>query len=127
MTRSARTLTSRRSGTSAVSRSGTTPIWDGKGLALTADDASFTPTAAIDHNVFFNLVVEPPVGTPYAIVEYDNLFGQAPWSFRANPTDRVAARPRFAGRARGDYRLVHNPRGVGVDWSPTDQHYGPPH
>jgi hypothetical protein len=102
-------------------------IWDGKGLALVADEASFTPTATIDHNAFSNLVVEPPVGTPYAIAEHDNLFGQAPWSFRASPTDRVTARPRFADPARNDYRLVHNPRDIGVDWSPAGQRYGPPH
>ena len=102
-------------------------IWDGKGLALAADHASFTPTARIDHNLFSNLVVEPPIGTPYAIVERDNLFGQAPWSFRASPTDRLASRPRFADPARNDYRLARNPRGIGVDWSPAGQHYGPPH
>jgi hypothetical protein len=102
-------------------------IWDGKGLALAADHASFTPTARIDHNLFSNLVVESPIGTPYAIAERDNLFGQAPWSFRASPTDRVASRPRFADPARNDYRLARNPRGIGVDWSPAGQHYGPPH
>ncbi len=102
-------------------------IWDGKGLALAADNASFTPTARIDHNLLSNLVVEPPVGTPYTIAERDNLFDQAPWSFRASPTDRVASRPRFADPAHNDYRLARNPRGIGVDWSPASQHYGPPH
>jgi Right handed beta helix region len=102
-------------------------IWDGKGLALAADNASVMPSARIDHNVFSNLVVEPPVGTPYAIAEHDNLFGQAPWSFRASPTDRLASHPRFADLAREDYRLARNPHGIGVDWSPAGQHYGPPH
>jgi hypothetical protein len=100
-------------------------IWDGKGLALVANEASFTPTAAFDHNVIVNLVVERPVGAAYAIAEHDNLFGEAPWSFRANAGDRVLPRPRFRASAHGDYRLARNRRGIGVDWSPAGRRYGP--
>ena len=100
-------------------------IWDGKGLALVANEASFAPTATIDHNAIETLVVERPVGNPYAITEHDNIFGQAPWSFRASHSDRTAARPHFSDPRHDDYRLARNPRGIGVDWSPTTRHYGP--
>jgi hypothetical protein len=100
-------------------------IWDGKGLALVANEASFTPTATVDHNAVASLVIEQPVGNPYSIDEHDNLFGQAPWSFRANHSDRKVTRPRFVGPTRNDYRLARNPHGIGVDWSPSARHYGP--
>jgi hypothetical protein len=100
-------------------------IWDGKGLALVANEASFTPTARVDHNVIESLVVERAIGRPYSIDEHDNLFGQASWSFHANPSDRRMTRPRFLAPMRGDYRLARNPHGIGVDWSPGTRHYGP--
>jgi hypothetical protein len=100
-------------------------IWDGKGLALVANEASLTPTAMIDHNAIVSFVIERPVGNAYSIAEHDNLFGQAPWSFRANRGDRAVARPRFVQPARGDYRLARNRRSIGVNWSPGAQHYGP--
>jgi hypothetical protein len=100
-------------------------IWDGKGLALVANEASFTPTATVDHNVIVGLVVERPAGKPYSIDEHDNLFGGASWSFRANSSDRRATRPRFVAPSRGDYRLARNPHGIGVDWSLGARHYGP--
>jgi hypothetical protein len=100
-------------------------IWDGKGLALVTEDASFTPTATIDHNVIETFTVERPVGNPYTITERENLFGERPWSFRANASDRGASRPRFVDPAHDDYRLVRNRRAIGVDWSPAGQHYGP--
>jgi hypothetical protein len=101
-------------------------IWDGKGLALVTEDASFTPTATIDHNVISNIVIEAHSGTPYAIADRENLFGQSPWSFAAKASDRMVHRPRFAHPARDDYRLVHDRRGIGIDWSPAGQRYGPP-
>ncbi|MGH2913127.1 MAG: right-handed parallel beta-helix repeat-containing protein [Solirubrobacteraceae bacterium] len=100
-------------------------IWDGKGLALRADEASFTPTAIVDHNVIVSFVIERSTGAPYAISEHDNLFGLAPWSFRASRSDRTVGRLRFMGSTRGDYRLARNPRGIGVDWSPAARRYGP--
>jgi hypothetical protein len=100
-------------------------IWDGKGLALVANEASFMPTATIDHNAIANLVVERPVGVAYAISEHDNLFGQAPWSFRASGSDRTVAHIRFAGPNRGDYRLARNRHRIGIDWSLEARHYGP--
>ncbi len=100
-------------------------IWDGKGLALVADEASFQPTATIERNLIATFTLERPTGTPYAMSERENVFGQAPWSFVASRTDRTIAHPRFLAPARGDYRLAHNRRGIGIDWTPATQSYGP--
>ena len=100
-------------------------IWDDKGFALVADNASFSPTASIDHNLFSHFAVEPPSGTPYSLVESHNIFSAAPSGLRPTGTDRVSARARFRNPARGDYRLIKNPGGIGIDWSPAAQHYGP--
>ncbi|MGA7705361.1 MAG: right-handed parallel beta-helix repeat-containing protein [Solirubrobacteraceae bacterium] len=100
-------------------------IWDGKGLALVADEASFQPTATVERNLIATFTLEQPTGTPYAIAEGHNDFGQAPWSFKPSRTDRTVAHPRFVAPARGDYRLAHNRRGIGVDWTPAGQSYGP--
>jgi hypothetical protein len=102
-------------------------IWDGKGLALVANQASFTPTARVDHNAIDIFTIERPVGTPYTVTETRNVFGESPWSFGASASDRAASRPRFVDPARDDYRLARNPHHIGVDWSPAGQHYGPPH
>ncbi len=100
-------------------------IWDGKGLALVADEASFHPTATVERNLIATFTLEKPTGTPYAMVEGHNDFGQAPRSFEPSRTDRTVAHPHFVAPARGDYRLARNRRGVGVDWTPAGQHYGP--
>ena len=100
-------------------------IWDGKGLALVADEASFQPTATVERNLIGTFTLEKPTGTSYAMVEQANIFGQAPWSFKPSRSDRTMAHPRFVAPSRGDYRLLHNRRGVGVDWSPATQAYGP--
>lgn len=101
-------------------------IWDGKGLALVADEAALAPTARVEHNVIEIFTIERPVGTPYRISETRNIFGQSPWSFRTSALDRAAARPRFVDPARDDYRLARNPHHIGVNWRPADQSYGPP-
>jgi hypothetical protein len=101
-------------------------IWDGKGLALVADQASVTPSARIDHNAIEIFTIERPVGAPYTVTEARNVFGQSPWSFGANASDLAASRPRFLDPARDDYRLARNPHHIGVDWSPAGRHYGPP-
>ncbi len=100
-------------------------IWDGKGLALVADEASFQPTATVEHNLIATFTMEQPTGTPYAMVERNNIFGQAPWSFKPSRSDRTVAHPRFVAPSRGDYRLTHNRRGIGIDWTPATQSYGP--
>jgi hypothetical protein len=100
-------------------------IWDGKGLALVADEASFGPTATVDHNLIATFALERPVGPPYAMVEHENIFGEAPSSFRASRSDRTVAHPRFVRPKQDDYRLARNRRDIGVNWSPAGQSYGP--
>lgn len=101
-------------------------IWDGKGLALVADEASFQPTATVERNLIATFTLEQPTGTPYAMAERKNIFGQAPWSFKPSRTDRTVAHPRFVAPAHGDYRLARNRWEIGVDWSPAGRLYGPP-
>jgi hypothetical protein len=100
-------------------------IWDGKGLVLAAEDAHNSPSARIDHNLFSGLTVSKPIGRPYALSESYNVFGQPPWSFVPSATDRTIARPRFLDTAREDYRLANDPNGIGIDWSPAAERYGP--
>jgi hypothetical protein len=100
-------------------------IWDGKGLALVADNASFAPLARIEHNLLQVFTVEPPVGTPYALREGGNIFASEPTGFRPAVSDRVRSHPPFRNRRIGDYRLTGRLRSAGIDWSPAGQHYGP--
>ncbi|MGA7705362.1 MAG: hypothetical protein WB998_10760 [Solirubrobacteraceae bacterium] len=100
-------------------------IWDGKGFALVAEDASFTPTAAIDHNVLNIFKVSQPVGTPFSITESEDIFGEAPTNMSEGAGDSVVSSPKFANTATDDYRLASNPNGIGVDWAPSEEAYGP--
>jgi hypothetical protein len=100
-------------------------IWDGKGLALVANGASFTPTATIDHNVIDTFTVEQPVGAPYSITEGNDIFGESPTNLSEGSGDSVVANPQFVNTATDDYRLAGNPNGIGIDWSPAEQRYGP--
>jgi hypothetical protein len=61
----------------------------------------------------------------FALAESFNIFGQAPWTFRRGRIDRVLHRPAFVNPRVDDYRLLRNPHGIGIDWRPADQHYGP--
>jgi hypothetical protein len=82
--------------------------------------------AAVDHNVFeafSNGCCND--SSHFVLHESLNIFGRAPYTFTHALTDRVARRPRFIDPARDDYRLSRNPHRIGVDWSPTDRHYGP--
>ena len=99
-------------------------IWDGKGIVLVAEDAQVSPSASVKHNLLSNFSLSKPVGTPYALSESFNVFGEDPSSSHAS-SDRLLRRPRFVDAARDDYRLAHNPHRIGVDWSPAGKHYGP--
>ena len=83
------------------------------------------PRAAVDHNVFYmfaNGCCDDPA--LFQLTENHNIFLQQPDSFRLGSADQVA-HPTFTDPRVDDYRLLHNPLGIGVDWSPVDQHYGP--
>ncbi len=100
-------------------------IWDGKGFALVANEASFTPTATIDHNVINIFKVEKPIGNAFSITEGQDIFGEAPTNMSEGAGDSVVSSPKFANTATDDYRLASNPNGIGVDWEPSEEAYGP--
>ncbi|HEV3323111.1 MAG TPA: right-handed parallel beta-helix repeat-containing protein [Solirubrobacteraceae bacterium] len=100
-------------------------IWDGKGLALVTEDASVSPSALIDHNLITALTINPPIGKAYALTEDYNIFDEAPWSFTPSSTDTTNSNPQFLDTATDDYRLATNPNGIGIDWSPAEEQYGP--
>lgn len=103
-------------------------IWDDKGLALVADGSVVTPTAAIDHNVLAEASVNHTSGKPYALFHRAfSIFGDAGSNFPMVSTDRVLTSPHFINPATDDYRLATNPNGIGIDWRPADQQYGPAH
>jgi hypothetical protein len=81
------------------------------------------PTLAMDHNVFDSVNVIN-ASTLYALTEGNNIFETGPWSFDPAATDQIAT-PAFGDPATDDYRLATNPQGIGIDWRPADQHYGP--
>ena len=100
-------------------------IWDGKGFALVAEDASFTPTATIDHNVLNIFKVSQPIGNPFSITESEDIFGESPTNMSEGAGDSVVSSPKFANTANDDYRLASNPNGIGIDWAPSEEDYGP--
>ena len=83
------------------------------------------PDATVDHNVF-DIFASGCCNDPaqFRLTETHNIFWQQPDSFRLGSADQVA-HPTFTDPRVDDYRLLHNPLGIGVDWSPVDQHYGP--
>jgi hypothetical protein len=101
-------------------------IWDGKGIVLVAEDAQLPPSASVTHNMLSNFSLSKPVGTPYALSESFNVFGEAPSSLASrSSTDAVNANPQFNDSATDDYRLAHNPNSIGIDWSASESQYGP--
>jgi hypothetical protein len=100
-------------------------IWDGKGLALVTEDASVSPSATIDHNLITALTINQPIGKAYALTEDYNIFDEAPWSFTPSSTDTTNSNPQFVDTATDDYQLASNPNGIGIDWNPAEEQYGP--
>ncbi len=100
-------------------------IWDGKGMVLVAEDAQNSPSATVDHNLFSHFSISKAVGTPYTLTESYNIFDEAPLGLSTSSTDSVSSKPQFDNTATDDYRLASNPNGIGIDWSPAVQQYGP--
>lgn len=100
-------------------------ILDSKGLTLRCIESRVPCTATINHNVLA-LLTNGNEGdaTLFKLNESYNIFGRRPWSFQAVRTDQQLQTP-FVDPATDDYRLVHNPQGIGIDWAPAAQHYGP--
>jgi hypothetical protein len=109
-------------------------VWDSKGLGLRCITSAVPCTTTIDHNLF-SLVNNGSTGdtTRYSLADSDNVFATNPWTFTKSATDVVNPGPAFMcgsscgnGTAAGDdYRLASNPSGIGIDWAPSQQTYGP--
>jgi hypothetical protein len=100
-------------------------IWDGKGIVLVAEGAQNSPSVTLDHNLFTRFSISKAVGTAYTVTESYNIFGESPQGMTKGATDSVSSNPQFDGTATDDYRLASNPNGIGIDWSPAGQQYGP--
>ncbi len=101
-------------------------VWDGQADIIRAEDAAGPLTATVSHNVEQALDVLHEGGGPaYALDAHDNLFAQAPWSFRPGAATEIARHPRFTDPAADDYRLRSNPHHLGVNWQPSEYVYGP--
>jgi hypothetical protein len=96
--------------------------WNNIGIVL---ETTFnTGTMAFDHNV---IDMANNLGT-WNITKSYNIYGEqgftAPFS-SLSTGESVNASPAFTNTATDDYRLASNPNGIGVDWRPADQTYGP--
>ena len=109
----------------------------GAGGYLEAGGGSPGASAYVAYNVFNSFNIQPPF---YRLSEDHNIYtGSNQWSFKLGAHSAMQREPRYRCGARcgngtpagDDYRLVGaaNPGsadyGVGIDWSPADQHYGP--
>jgi hypothetical protein len=100
-------------------------VWDGQGDLVRADSASFALTATLNHNVEQLFSQLDDSGAPYTVNEDYDIFETAPWTFNQGPHTVDVANPQFVNTAADDYRLASNPSGLGVDWAPASQQYGP--
>ena len=98
-------------------------------------------TLALNHNIFDNFNVKTgSSGKAYALAEdYDIFTGNNQYTFSNGPHSVSNSNPGFkcapncgigatgssTQLANDDYELSSNPNGIGIDWSPADQHYGP--
>jgi hypothetical protein len=100
--------------------------WPGTDDLLFDMSSARQPRAQVDHNVFweFNKTCYCSQTAEYSLREADNVFARRPWTFTPARSDRVR-RPRFVSPGSDDYRLVRNRSGIGVDWRPAAEHYGP--
>lgn len=94
------------------------------GLAnvIDATGKEASSSAAIDHNVLgeFNTL------GGYALTEDYNIFTiNNEWTFKPGAHSKIEAALTFVNTATDDYRLKTNPNGIGIDWAPAEQQYGP--
>jgi hypothetical protein len=96
------------------------------GSIVQADGSAKNPTVNINHNVFDNINVRPGTGPSYTTIEdYDIFTGNDEYTFNLGPHSSMNTNPGYTDPSTGDYRLTSNPNGIGVDWSPASQQYGP--
>jgi hypothetical protein len=97
------------------------------GGIIQSDGSSSNPSAQISHNVFDALNVKTgSSGKAYAVSEDYNIWtANDEYTFSLGPHDLKMASPGFVDPSTDDYRLASNPNGIGIDWRPADQKYGP--
>lgn len=92
-------------------------IADGKGFMLRGGGGP----VKFDHNVIdsFTMTDSPWTG----MTEGNNWFGQVS-GYTPSSTSRVGGTPPFANASAQDYRVTDG-SGRGVDWTPSQKHFGP--
>jgi Right handed beta helix region len=93
------------------------------GSCVQSEGSAANPTVAIDHNVFDQLNV--PSGAYKVTEDYDIFTANNEWTFNLGPHSSLNSHPEFVDTSTDDYRLAKNPYGIGVDWSPAEEQYGP--
>ena len=102
--------------------------WSGSGELVRVPAATVRYRVEFSHNVTweFNPGGSAREARQVALIEGYNVFYRAPFFFKINPrSDRILKRPHFRDPASDDYRLANGRGSVGVDWAPSEQHYGP--
>lgn len=96
------------------------------GGILQTDGSASNPSAQINHNVFDALNAKTGgSGVPYALSEDYNIWTtNNEYTFSTGAHDTKTS-PGFVATSTDDYRLASNPNGIGIDWRPADQQYGP--
>ena len=95
------------------------------------------PSATIKQNVLGRIKLggESASGV-YALTSERNVFGEGPAGlYKTGAGDETRSLPVTAAyrcspgcnAGNDDYRLLTNPKGAGIDWSPTEQTWGPNH
>jgi hypothetical protein len=100
--------------------------WSGNADLVRNVGSTVVPTVEADHNVDALLNNGCCSEGTFRLSDGgDNVFAQAPWTFKLAASDRVNSSPSFVDPGHDDYRLAVNPRGIGIDWRPADERYGP--
>lgn len=93
------------------------------GSVLQAGGSAAHPATTVNHNVFDEL--NTPAGGYSLSENYDVFTKNNEWSFNIGAQSSLQSNPGFVNTATDDYRLASNPNGIGIDWSPASQQYGP--
>jgi hypothetical protein len=99
---------------------------DTSGSIVQADGSAKNPTVNINHNVFDNLNVRPGSGPSYTVTEdYDIFTENDEYTFNPGPHSTTNTTPTYTEPTTNNYQLNPNPNHTGIDWTPTQQQYGP--
>ena len=93
-------------------------IWDGKGLTLRCVSSRLPCTATVRDNILVSLTNGSGSAETFTLDEGRNRFARSPWSFRPSRSDAIVT-------GGGPGPPQDTPPGIGVDWNPGDQRYGP--